>query len=637
MLIAENLLLLVFMLLFSAACWGFGSALFKDNLHSMRILIGMTAILLIIGVLNLIGIAYLAIMSLPLAYGLYQAFKLASQMIKERSTATLLVPKGYVVIGAILALIWVLCAATVAFPDAYNSYDDFQKYFVQPVKMIETGSFYGSVLSTVGKETFGAQAALQSLFIGFLGLSAINAFDAVFCLLLAAFLLLEFSLEKRQLLLGAIVTCLLVTIHPQYVNISSVYSFVCFAIGVVILHYRLLNAEPAKLEYRIALVFGALYASTIALKTSNGFFAIAHFPIVALSLLFIGHEIKAVAKWSAVATFAGILAILPWAVVTFYLAAGASGADGMSLPLTPDLGKLVQLFSDERTFYGGVPLNYSMLLIAGLGLVSMRLAFWNKSIQADVWTSGAALVSAVLVLVYAVAFIGKEQHQFIQTLRYSVPILIGLAPISLLILTMALAEGIESQEKKGFFGATGLLISTFLVVLWIPTKFEFIKQSVTCGSTLSFTNFACSQKYQDYNDYVLSRAAEEHVKKLQTLIPEGATVISWLNYSHLLDYNRNVIIEVDTAGLRNPWAVMPDADYFMIDVNSYVTYSKEQLEHLRQRSMSYERDIKQATLDFIDYLEKDVIVEAVLANDQNIIVYKIRVPEEKRFKPDNDT
>lgn len=632
MLIAKNLLLLASMLFFSAGCWGIGSKFLDEKLHAMRILVGMAIFIFVAGVLNLFALAYLPVLVIPLVYGVLITTRSLVRYFRDRHVDR--VPrKDYWIIAGFLLLIWALCAVSVSFPEAYNFHDDYQKYFIQPVKMLATGSFYGSSLSTAGKEILGAQSALQAVFIGLNGISSINAFDAVFCLLLAAFLLMDFGRERRQLLNSSLCAFLLVVIHPQYVNVSSIYSFVCFAIGVVIVHQRMLEGGPTTLTLPYAMAIGAFYASMIALKTTYVFLPLAHFPFVVISFLCVGYRFASVLRWSLTASICGFVAILPWSIRTIYLFANAPGSDRLIIPVAPDWGNMLLLFSSDKVVYGGAPLIYLSLLAGGFTLLLFGLATLKNRPTASDYSALTALLSALLVLVYFVAFVGNELHTFGTTLRYSAPFLIALIPISLLILGQKpLPESDYPAWTNRSYRILSILLPICLSSLWLPTKFGFLKQSFRCGSALAFSQVACDQHYIDYNRYVLNGAAKGRIKKLQELVPEGATIIAWLNYAHLLDFQRNKIIEVDTAGLSNPWAVMPDASYIMVDINGFATRRKSQLVKMLSRPGLYDVQIWKDTLDFIKYLETKVPVEAVLAKEQDIVVYKIKVAEDRNFK-----
>jgi len=75
-------------------------------------------------------------------------------------------PQGQVLAGR--ALLMAVAIGVLAFviatqlpPAAYNYHDDFQKYLSHPVRMLQTGTLFGSPLSAIGLETLGGQAFLQ--------------------------------------------------------------------------------------------------------------------------------------------------------------------------------------------------------------------------------------------------------------------------------------------------------------------------------------------------------------------------------------------------------------------------------------------------------------------------------------------
>src|SRR5277367_6842258 len=71
-------------------------------------------------------------------------------------------------------IVWLLAAGVLGFvvltqvpPQAYNFHDDYQKYFAHPVRMIETGSLFGSSLNDIGFDTIGGQAFLDGFVVAF--------------------------------------------------------------------------------------------------------------------------------------------------------------------------------------------------------------------------------------------------------------------------------------------------------------------------------------------------------------------------------------------------------------------------------------------------------------------------------------
>jgi hypothetical protein len=82
-----------------------------------------------------------------------------------------------------------LMGFTIAFqlaPSLYNTGDDFQQYFPHAVRMVDTGTLYGSPLNGLGGVTLGAQAFLQGFIIAFFPIrlsTALTRYSVSFCVL----------------------------------------------------------------------------------------------------------------------------------------------------------------------------------------------------------------------------------------------------------------------------------------------------------------------------------------------------------------------------------------------------------------------------------------------------------------------
>ena len=69
-------------------------------------------------------------------------------------------------------------------PSAFNYHDDFQKYLAHPVRMLATGTLFGSPLSAIGSETLGGLAFLHAFPLLVAPVEYINGVDAILGLLL---------------------------------------------------------------------------------------------------------------------------------------------------------------------------------------------------------------------------------------------------------------------------------------------------------------------------------------------------------------------------------------------------------------------------------------------------------------------
>lgn len=638
----ELISLEIFLFFIAAASYGFGFHIAGSKFHSIKLIQGLFFILFALSTLSLLALEVRA--SLPslliIGFALFirSSYINYSAIIKNR--------KNLLYFLAITVLALTYLTLSEGFPAAYNFHDDFQKYFLHPAKYLGQGFFGDSPLSTLGKETFGGQAIGQSIFIFFLGFDSINLFDAVFCKAVLAIGIFEIGHRYNKIYSAILIAAISILIHPQYVNISSVYSLALACFCIVVLHHEILSsAYPKEKFYNFGLLLGLAYAFSITLKTSYIILPLVHFPLLMISLLYsrTSQGNQSIAKgdlfvWGLLSTAFGLVYLAPWIVkpLQFYLA--NPGTDGMSAPITPDFFKTVALLDPASTFYGASPLFYTATIFSG-ALLSMFASLLPQN-RSFTLPAGTAILSVIIISIYLVAFVGNEFHDFGTVLRYSIPFIVGLSSSSIIIALCALQDfnfegllfGIR-LETEGFRLANSFAIGVLLLLLtlWIPVHREFLSQYFKCGSKLAFSDLACSEEYMAYNSYVLSGSARTRIRGLQNRVPEGETILAWVNYGHHLDFSRNSIIEIDTAGLRNPWAFIPDASYLIVDLGGYATRSKNQLISLESNSSSYDKQIWQASLKFIEYLEKNLIVlDAV--NDEELFLYRIALPKNRRYK-----
>ena len=171
--------------------YGWGSIIFfksLPNLISLKIVLGMALTLFLGGIFNYFNYAFYLTIDIIFILGLvlmtfailknFTNFKLTELIKKfDRVYFVLLIPLVFLIIHIIFTID----------PTVYNFGDDFQKYFTHPIKMLETGSFYGSSLSSIGRETFGGQAFFQSFFVSWLGLRSINIFDNILLIIIFSY------------------------------------------------------------------------------------------------------------------------------------------------------------------------------------------------------------------------------------------------------------------------------------------------------------------------------------------------------------------------------------------------------------------------------------------------------------------
>jgi hypothetical protein len=113
--------------------------------------LGLSSFVIIGGVLNLLRLA------LPIPIWLLLVIGLLSfvRAVWRRRTQPVMIDSGTIGLGLLALSLACFTAATQLIPASYNWNDDLQSYFTHPVRMMETGTIYGSPLSSVGAVSLG--------------------------------------------------------------------------------------------------------------------------------------------------------------------------------------------------------------------------------------------------------------------------------------------------------------------------------------------------------------------------------------------------------------------------------------------------------------------------------------------------
>jgi hypothetical protein len=475
------------------------------------------------------------------------------------------------------AIVFLLAALVMGFvvwtqlpPKAYNIHDDYQKYLAHAVRMIETGTVYGSPLSAVGSETLGGQAFMQGFIVAFFPISYINGFDAVFAMFLCLMLASEFTGWHPRLLLMTMIAMLsVVVINPQYVNISTLYSG-----SALVMALATMISDPREIQEHGSIakpvVIGLLCAALIALKTTFALFVI-------VLLLFLAVVLGV--RWSVrtLLYFAAFLS--PWMLLhaSRYLAA-LRGFRGTVFGNGFGANAHLNFFSFDRLDYGSSIASYTMLM-AAIG-ISALVAWWAAGKQDRLEASPARLMAVVCGAGIATYFIllvgGTPEFGSALAVRYYVPIAIGLAPAAF---GLAARYVLESRELRlpNLAATLPIVVAVLPLLVFLPSLRDRVLQAKTSGSVLAFSWLADDRTYLEYNQQMLQGSAREKVAAMLGMVPAGETVIAWIDMPFYLDYARNRIIDAEPAGLSTRWAIVPPARYVIWEYKGYATRSEADL------------------------------------------------------------
>ena len=527
--------------------------------------LGLGAVVALGGVLNLAHLVHPVSLWLVVAVGL----GCAAVHVRSSTRADSAAPApssalGYVASGLVLVLV----AATLVPSLGFNYHDDFQKYFVHPVRMLQTGRAQGSVLSAIGFETLGAQAWLQTFVLNVAGVDALNAVDLGLGLPLTLAILSIGPTETRtERALRWVAGAAVLVINPQIVNISAAFTGSALAAAALLLP---LTAHEAAPDVRRAWASGGLLAALVALKTSFALLALAVLSLVFVATLARTRSPSQAFRWVFACGAAGGVCLAPWLLAhasSFEAALHAAPAAPAPKPLEP---YSVDPFSNDISAdvgYGDglAPYTAALLLALAAGAIAMLASSRDPSRRWLGQFAFAVALGAVGLYVVMLYVVGPASHGSITALRLFIPMLLAMVPSVLVIGSLAVRGRVARARVM-------LLVAALLAIAPFTRTFgQRGFQALAHGFVLGFSKLALEPWYVDYNAYVLHGGMREQVAVAQAKVPRGATLIAWINAPFWLDFRRNAIHDLDLAGLETPWSRIPSSAWIIWEYNGVAT------------------------------------------------------------------
>ena len=528
--------------------------------------LGLASVLFLGGVLNLFRMAYPAMLAAIVIAGLTLAVLAKWQdgagppRIKDQQV------RRYAMLWSIGAVALTgFTVITQLEPSIYNAGDDFQHFFGHAVRMVQTGTLYGSPLNALGGEVLGGQAFLQGFIVGFFPLRFINGADAVFCFFLCLALAGGVAFGRPSLGLAALIgTFAVFVIDPQYVNVSSLFSMAAMVSALMIL-----NVDPREGSgstsplWRRASVPALFYAGVIVLKNTGIVFVGLQFAITTAASLLERRK-----DWRATLAYAGWIAIWtgiflsPWLLLYApYYYVGLThpiGAPSTPVPDVRDANNLFSLFSPANSFFGAPELAYTCLA-AGLIVCALwaamraRRDLENRRPLVELASASAAAVATYLFWM----LLGPNLQESFNTLRYSIPVLIGAVSVAL-----PLWASLCARRNN----AVCIAVAAVLVVLFAVPARHRVANLINNRSALAFLQYWGSttiNSSRQYMDLVLRSEAAADIRHVQEMIPIGEPLLVWTGLPFLLDYRRNMVIDINVAGVSQAWGRISPARYVL--------------------------------------------------------------------------
>ena len=538
--------------------------------------LGVASFVFLGGVLNLLHLAFPAPIWIVLAVGFLAAACAAWQRTGARRTdrsngPALRTAAGVWVLGGLVLGLMLLTLATQLAPQAYNWQDDLQKYFVHPVRMLETGTVFGSPLSAIGAESLGGIAFVQSCALLWLPIRAINGADAILGLLLCLIPLFAFGSRQAGLRpVAAVAIASIVFIDPHYINISALFLGSALIMALVLLTSEA-DAPDASFSGGKPVAAGLIYAALVALKPTFVLFVGPHLIAVSCATVLAQGSPRAGLKWGAKAVVSMACFLAPWILVHLphYLAPTA-GASTAHLALVHHSIHLLGVEPMEMGFKGLRP--YTILVGVLAALAAACVGFQPASRWKSAGNLGAAVAAAVAVAAYPVIlFIFPRVIGYADAdadeVRYFIPLALGIFPIVLCMTSQSLDErawALSAAARLGCCVSLGLAA----LVCFGGTAVERYRDALRYRTLLPFPG-AHEPLLAKAMEYSLGSAKQAEVRRQQDKIPPGSSLIAWIYTPYFLDYSRNTVFDAEIAGISNPWAGPPAADYILWEYRGY--------------------------------------------------------------------
>ena len=607
-----------------------------DESPSIAMGAGLAGLLFIGGILNLIGFAYppafvclFIIGFVKSVGGLWLGWPCVRIRAKEDFRKTVRCAPVYILIAFITG-----ATALCLLPSqVFNIYDDFEKYFVYPVRMLQTGSLFGSPLSAIGSETLGGKAFLDGFIIVFLPIKYMNATDQIVGFLICLILVAQLGQKNGPWYLTTIASVLCVTvINPQCVNTSALYlgsALIVYSIALTMNH--LLDIRTGFFPKPAMLALG--YAGMISLKSTFALFPTVHLLLVTSALAASNKNLRSAFVWFAQTSFWLLLFISPWLLLhaSHFLARPHRLTGSAIHPLSTFAA--FNPFASKQLLYGDSIAHYTWIaLLAPLtALVAVRSNRHAKEgLRQNLLMLMAAAATGVIIYILDLGMV-PTQVGMPGAVRYFAPFIIGIAPPVFTAAALHLNRDAAKAQKSTwvhrfhvFFPATAALLAC---MPFAATSFVRAKRAMNVGSILAFPVASKGKSYYDYNRQVLDGPIRKTIEDAQQTVPKKMSILVWIDAPFYMNFSRNKLFEVDVAGLTQRWANIPSVQYAILQHSGLAYMSNEKFLAMARLPVSLIREQGEVALRFREYLQS--MIEGKLQTYENgsITVYNLEQPK----------
>lgn len=559
-LFVQSVLVLLVCSAYGFVVWGWGNLFVrKAGLVALpvawQVAAGLACLICIGGWLNLLSLAVppVLISLLMIGAGL-SAIRIYALCRSRRE-------EGLVAIMPWIQLVWIaplviyvgFLGAYLSPPAVFNHHDDFEKYLVHPLRMLQTGNVAGGIFDAVGAETLGGMAYLQGFVAAIFSVGQVAAVDAVF--MSGLFLwMIGSMLVRRQVhpALTALAVVALGAVNPQAVNVTAIYTGAALMLLAALGPTLLADGEWDERFPWFGLVLGAV----IALKTTF-LVPIVIIVLVYLAMILVRRKWRPIVRSFALFSVAIIISVLPWLLNSIQWA-----FLGLQTEIDPSMGLEAPLFSLHWLLekseaigfgYGETWRLYQMLLLGGLTLAGWHLSQMVNDVSdcyRNAWplslTVGSLISAAIMLSSFSLGGLGDDA-----TLRYQMPSLLAGCAV-LVVCLMSSLSSVGIRRYKFYI----VVMITFMAVCFIPSALFRLERVMDDRSHYALDGLVSTLDDRSYAFKVVN-TADTSILEAQKSVPPRVSVLAMTSRNFQLNFQRNNVKVVNAWFLLVPWLRHP--------------------------------------------------------------------------------
>jgi hypothetical protein len=289
---------------------------------------------------------------------------------------------------------------------------------------------------------------------------------------------------------------------------------------------------------------------------------------------------------------------------------------------------LLRLVSPGSTFYGASVLAYTCLA-AGLILCALFVRPGDSTDRVAL-RCRLELVAGVAAAAAAYLFwviVGPRMQEFVNTLRYSIPVLIG---------SVSAALPLAAVVAKRRAGTVCVTVAVLLLVLFAPATRQRAGTLLHQRSQLAYLHHWERWRLNrnlEFQRRAFNGEARSEVQHLQEKVPPGQMFLAWTAMPFLFDFSRNIVLDANIAGLAQPWGRIPVIRYIIWHHSGYAAAHEDAMRHDIARFGRRTAQLDLAALDVLHWLQYVRRNAKVLGDQDGIVVMQV---DENTSPPDAD-